>query len=189
MISFDKLKSDYRTMDASHSTPHILTVLRNARYIKSKMDISNKNWRLIRIAIMFHDIGNLINRKTHEITSGQYFYGYTDGSTTLTQDEKEIIVDAINNHRNSSGNPQHIVGKVVHDADNMFDVDDIVKRTLLHNKGNVTEALDHLHEKFGSNGTLKFTLPFTDHVEVERKKIDKLTIHEMETVVRQLSIK
>lgn len=92
--NMDKLVMALYENSGAHGIEHIETVLRDAVIIKgSELDVEEE------LAIVFHDSGNHINRKTHHILSSEIFRREADGLYDKTTIDR--ICSAIEKHRGS----------------------------------------------------------------------------------------
>ena len=102
--------------DPAHGPAHIEAVRRGARELALEhapglVDVVDEAARL-------HDIGNHIDRETHEVIGAEVVATCPHMQKVWGQ-KLGLIVDAIREHRASTGNPQHLVGQIVSDADRL----------------------------------------------------------------------
>jgi hypothetical protein len=103
-------------IDAAHGEGHVEAVRREARILAEKYAPEMRE--LVDEAARLHDIGNAICRETHEIV----------GAAVVATDPRmkqkwgkdlEVLVEAIREHRASTGNPQSVVARIISDADRL----------------------------------------------------------------------
>ena len=62
----EKLRAEIPSVYYYHSVDHVLDVLAAAEMIGEKEKISDKEMELLRVAVLFHDSGFIVNPKNHE---------------------------------------------------------------------------------------------------------------------------
>jgi len=104
---------DYDLLDRGHNRRHIVAVERNA--IELAQLYAPEYLQLVRIAAIYHDIGQSGGRDGHEHRSSDR--ARRDMHELLRPDAMSAICNAIENHRASNGNPQDIPSMILADAD------------------------------------------------------------------------
>ena len=145
----------------AHNLNHIKYVLQRA-FELSKPYEKNIDYNILYTAVAYHDIGDHIDRATHEKISAKWMMDDQNLDKFFNNEQKVIIKEAIEDHRASGKNaPRSIYGKILASADKNIDVDMFFKRTcafgLEHYKElSLKEQIDRAHEhaikKFGKNG-------------------------------------
>lgn len=149
----------YKLNGKAHGIKHVKQVLQRASKISKKYSINNN---ILYTAVAYHDIGDHIDRKQHEIISAQIMYEDTTLNQFFNPEEKEIIKQAIEDHRASlRGEPRSVYGKILSSADKNTDINEYFERTMEYNKEhfpnsskeeNIDMAYEHAKKKFGING-------------------------------------
>lgn len=144
----------------AHGREHVKYVLNRANEISK--NYCGINYDILYIVVIYHDIGDHIDRKNHEKVSAKMMMEDTYLDSFFTKDEKNLIKEAIEDHRSSKGMiPRSLYGKILASADKNIDVDMYFKRALLYNfehypNSTKQQLLDMCYEhainKFGKNG-------------------------------------
>ncbi|MGL4988444.1 MAG: hypothetical protein ACRCYT_02310 [Cetobacterium sp.] len=145
--------------DDSHKSSHIFEVLTRAMAIKNDVLTTNEI-----LAIAFHDIANHLDRDFHEVLGVYWFNVIAKG--ILKNQDIHIIEKAIRNHRASyQGELTTYIEALVSSADRPApgDVSAIVERSYKYARNqcntkmnSVMHAVNHVKEKYGTNGYSKF---------------------------------
>lgn len=145
----------------AHDINHIKYVLERAFEI-SKQYESEINYDILYTAVSYHDIGDHIDRKTHEIISAKWMMDDENLNSFFTIEQKNIIKEAIEDHRSSNKKiPRNIYGKILASADKNIDINVFLQRTcafgLAHYKEltpeqQIDRAYEHAVNKYGENG-------------------------------------
>lgn len=150
MSKIKSLVSLYTTFDAGHNHSHRLSVTKNALELGKQYAPEFLNE--IEVAATLHDVGLVGGRDGHEQRGSNMVREALMGMSNL-----DIICDAIAEHRASTGNPQHIVGKIVSDADRLAasSAAAAIHRAWSYRKDDhccisrMRESLAHLVSKYG----------------------------------------
>ena len=144
----------------SHDIDHIKYVLQRAFEISKQYE--GLDYNMLFTAVSYHDIGDHIDRKTHEIISANWMWNDENLDKFFTRNQKLIIKEAIEDHRSSNKNvPRNIYGKILASADKNTNVTTFLERTLAFGfehykdftyKEQIDRAYDHAEKKFGKNG-------------------------------------
>ncbi len=162
-IDLSKYENMYDTFDLGHDRNHMEGVREFAvtlaeKYCPEKLEI-------VYVSATLHDIGLSVSRDQHE----KYGYELVRKDQTLksvySEEDFNFILEAIREHRASSGNPKSIVAKIVSDADKAYsDTYGLLNRSYRYYKekyplADIEEILDetttYLAKKFGEDGTGK----------------------------------
>lgn len=151
------IKPEYSKNDGGHNWDHILYVIKRALELALDYDI---NYNLLYSAVIFHDIGCHIDRKTHEIISADIAYKDIFLNNMFNKEEMNILKEAIEDHRASlEYEPRSIYGKILSSADRTVSVKLHIQRTIYYRieKGlNKEQTLDgsyeHAINKYGVKG-------------------------------------
>lgn len=168
----------YERNEPAHGINHIHTVINRSLHIEREYEV-NKN--IVYTVAAYHDLGHYINPKTHEKLSAEIFMKDDKIKKWFTEEEIQIIKEAIVDHRASSNHePRSIYGKIVSTADRTIkSIDDCIKRTYLYGKKNypdlstkkeqINKIYEHLNDKYGPNGYAK-TYLYDEEFEIAKKK-------------------
>ncbi len=85
-----------------HSAAHTALVAERAAYILRRLDFSNREEELARIAGFMHDIGNAVNR-THHAEFGAILANDILKRYDMPLEDRIIVMSAIGNHDESTG--------------------------------------------------------------------------------------
>lgn len=156
----------YERNEEGHGIKHIKTVIK--RSLKFAKDY-NANLDMTYTIAAYHDIGHYIDRKKHEIISAEIFMRDEKIKQWFTDEQRNIIKEAIEDHRASSNHkPRSIYGMIISTADRtIIDIDNSIKRSYSYGKRNyiglseeeqIHRVYQHLKEKYGENGYAKIYL-------------------------------
>ena len=153
----------YEKNDSGHSLPHIDYVLK--RCFKFAEQFGNIDFNMLFAIATFHDIAHHIDKKNHEKLSADIFYNNEKMKEFFSEDERNLIKEAIEDHRASSdSSPRSNYGKIISSADRSTDVNDFLRRThaytLKHfphctKEEMLKRAYDHTEQKYGKEGYAK----------------------------------
>lgn len=156
----DKIIPVYKLNGKAHGAEHIEMVKKRATEISELYP--GLNYNILYTAVTFHDIGDHIDRKNHEIISANIMMEDKNLDKFFSKDEKEIIKQAIEDHRSSKGKvPRNIYGRILASADKCLDINKYFERCISYEKEHHPEYtkqqilnrnLEHAIEKFGKNG-------------------------------------
>lgn len=160
-IELTKYESLYDDFDKGHDRTHLEEVRAYAlelarKYCKDKLE-------LVYVAATLHDIGLSVSREDHEKHGYEMILKDSALKEAYNEEEYDEILEAVREHRASSGDPRSTVAKIISDADK---VSNSTGRTMvrayewgmknlpsLNHDGQLIRAAYHLKEKFGPNGT------------------------------------
>ena len=156
---------EYDKNEKGHGIDHIKYVIRRSFELVSENEL-DVNPDIVYTVAAYHDIGHHIDSKTHEIISADMMSKDKNLSKFFSDEELQIIKEAIEDHRASSEHdPRSIYGRIVSSADRNNTVEDCLRRTYTYGKKldpNATDealflrAYDVLLKKFGEGGYAKF---------------------------------
>ena len=156
---------EYDKNEPAHAIAHIQYV------ISRSFDLVNENQLDVNLDMVYtiaayHDIGNHIDSKNHEIISADIMFQDKNLKRFFSYEERIVIKQAIEDHRASAkDDPRSIYGKIVSSADRNNTVEKCLRRTYTYGKKldpTATDedlflrAYDVLLKKFGENGYAKF---------------------------------
>ncbi len=157
----DNIFKIYDLNGDSHNINHIKYVLERA-FELSKPFEKDIDYNMLYTAVTYHDIGDHIDRATHEKISAKWMMDDENLNRFFNNEQKVIIKEAIEDHRASGKNvPRSIYGKILASADRNIDIDTFFQRScafgLEHYKElslekQIDRAYEHAIKKFGKNG-------------------------------------
>ena len=160
----ENIFSEYSKNEPAHNLEHIKYVI--DRSIKFANTVDNINYDIVYTVAAFHDIGHHIDPKKHEFISAELMMKDENLKRFFSDEEREIIREAIEDHRASSDHePRSIYGKIVSTADRNTTIEACFSRSYTYGKKIeptfrdeqlFERAYNHLKEKFGENGYAKF---------------------------------
>ena len=160
----------YENNESGHGLEHIQYVIK--RSLEFAKQVPNVNLDIIYAVACYHDIGHHIDAKNHEKVSAEIFKNDKNIKNFFTDEEIDIIYEAIQDHRASGDSePRSVYGKIVSSADRRTNIDDIMKTMytyrLKHSphftiKENIEEAYQQLCRKFAYGGYATTKMYFKD---------------------------
>lgn len=126
---------------------------------------------MIYVIVAFHDIGYKVNPEKHEQVSADMFYNDETMKYFFSDEERQIIYEAIVDHRASlEYEARSVYGKLVSSADRAIDIDETILRSILfqrdkHKYENPSdlEVIEYsykkLASKYGKGGYSKMYFP------------------------------
>ncbi|MBQ6286842.1 MAG: NUDIX domain-containing protein [Bacteroidales bacterium] len=156
----------YAAFDKAHQEDHARSVVSRSCEMAAFYDVDRN---ILYAAAACHDLGLAIDRKTHHLESGKAIRSDKDLSRWFSGPEIEIIAQAAEDHRASSGKePRSIYGKIVAEADRLIIPEVVIRRTVqfgldhypgLSRRDSWERTLSHLKEKYGEGGYLSLWIP------------------------------
>lgn len=155
----------YALCDAAHQIDHVHQVIHDSLTIakENRVDLD-----MVYVIACFHDLGLLIDRKTHHLVGGKMLEDDQTVQQYFTKSQIQTMKEAIEDHRAShSEMPRSIYGKIIAEADRDLNLVSVCSRTIkfgLKNEPNLSKedhierAISHLQEKYGPSGYLKLWL-------------------------------
>lgn len=162
-MDISDLESLYETFDKGHGPDHRDAVTDLAKKLAAGRV---RNMQLVELAAKLHDIGISRGRDQHEHHGAQMIME-DPRFDELGPFNKRILVNAVKQHRASTGRPRSIIAKIVSDADRTSDFTDpyrSVKRAYDYGVSHFPEmntdqqlerALSHLSERYSAEGTAR----------------------------------
>ncbi len=175
--------------DDSHGISHIGNVIGKALCIL--IDNPTNNLPLdaskVFIAGLWHDLFTFEDRKEHHILASKDVLKYQNELNLNHNDLKDISM-MIYRHRASSKEPNDIpethLEKILSDADRSYDLTEFITRSASYHRVNsptstefelANNVLEHLKDKYGSNGYAKFFIVnFNSSVYFDNLTIDDI---------------
>lgn len=180
----------YEKNDSGHSLPHIDYVLK--RCFKFAEQFGNIDFNMLFAIATFHDIAHHIDKKNHEKLSAEIFYNDEKMKDFFSEDERNLIKEAIEDHRASSdSSPRSDYGKIISSADRSTDIDEFLRRTHAYSLKHFPDctkeemlkrAYDHTEQKYGKEGYAKHYVKdleyekFREEINMLLKNIDNFKV-------------
>lgn len=173
----------YERNEEGHGINHIKYVIKRSINIALDYDV---DMNLVYVIAAYHDIGNYIDRKNHEIISANMFMEDEYLKNYFNDEERIIIKEAIIDHRASNKHePRSIYGKIVSTADRaIVNIESIILRAYSYGIKNYPELskdeqikriYEHLINKYGVNGYSKIYLKDQEYTDSINKLRDALS--------------
>ncbi len=151
-----------------HTDEHIRQVIeRSLNFHKQAPEL---NIDMVYIIAAYHDLGRLIDNKTHHLESAKLLRKDKFIKDHFTDEEIETMAEAIEDHRASLGRePRSAYGKLVSSADRNTDIEDMLSRPYDYQKHLNPEmsedelietARTHLRKKYSPDGYAAKTMYF-----------------------------
>lgn len=160
----ENILPQYTSFQNGHDLEHIKYVIN--RSLKFAKTIPNINYDMVYTIAVYHDLGYIIDKKTHELISAKILLKDNNLEIFFNKSQIKIMAEAIEDHRASSNHePRTIYGKIVSSADRNNTVLQCLHRThAFYKSGNPNasniesceNSYDVLKRKFGFNGYAKF---------------------------------
>lgn len=189
----------YNRNEEGHGINHIKTVVKRSLELAKDYDV---DLDMVYTIASYHDLAHYIDRKTHEIISAEIFMKDEKIKRYFTDEQRNIIKEAIEDHRASSTHePRTIYGKIISTADRtIIDIDNTIKRTYSYGKRNykdlseeeqIERIYQHLIEKYGEKGYAKIYLEdkeFEDTLDKLRQALSNKTefIKRVKKVIKEI---
>lgn len=156
----------YDKFDSAHRREHAEMVIKQSIELAEKFCV---NLDMAYTIAAFHDLGLINGREYHHVDSARIVHEDRNLPMWFSNDEINIIAEAVEDHRASSKNPpRSIYGRIVAEADRYIYTEDILRRTIqfgidhypeLTREEHYRRMKEHLIEKYGRNGYLKLWFP------------------------------
>lgn len=160
----------YEKFDDAHKTDHARNVITQSMDIAESLDV---NPDIVFIVAAYHDTGLVKGRDFHETASGEIVRNDKRLKEWFSEEEIEVIAEAVEDHRASSKHPpRSLYGKIVADADRFIDPETIIRRTVQYGLSHEKEldkedqfrrTVNHLKEKYGRGGYLHLNFPHSEN--------------------------
>ncbi len=188
-------KEFYSKNDEGHRLEHMDDVFLGMLEVDNKLNLLLTKDMIFMVAY-YHDIFTWLNRGEHNILAADYVLENSDKYTSLFEyHEKEIIANAIKEHRSSNGckySNNYSLSIQIADTGKP-DIESHVIRSYLYNRStvghnkSVNNVLKHLKEKFGRKG-YGFKCDFyrdyyKDDLELFWNKLDRFTIEDIDKII------
>lgn len=162
----------YAAFDKGHQRDHAESVI-NESLVLAKEHGADLDMAYTIAA--FHDLGLEVNRELHHIHSGEILMTDPILPQFFTEEQREIMRDAVEDHRASSKHaPRTIYGAIVAEADRHIDPETILRRALQFGmkqnpdadfEWHFERAYEHMLEKYAEGGYMRLWLNSKRNVE------------------------
>ena len=162
----------YAAFDKGHQRDHAESVI-NESLVLAKEHGADIDMAYTIAA--FHDLGLEVNRELHHIHSGEILMADPILPQFFTEEQREIMRDAVEDHRASSKHaPRTIYGAIVAEADRHIDPETILRRALQFGmkqnpnadfEWHFERAYEHMLEKYAEGGYMRLWLNSKRNVE------------------------
>ena len=166
----DEILPRYEAFDKAHDRRHVLMVMSNSLRLAQHYDV---DMQMVYTIAAYHDLGLEAGREQHHTASARIVREDKRLKRFFTNEQIEIMADAVEDHRASSSKPPRtIYGKIVAEADRIIDSHTIMARTIQYGLSNypaltkeehIERAVAHIKEKYGEGGYLKLWIPQSDN--------------------------
>lgn len=164
-----KILPQYNSI-GGHTDKHIHQVIeRSLHFYEQKPEL---NINMVYVIAAYHDLGRLVDNKTHNIESAKMLRADEFLAKHFTEDEIETMAEAVEDHRASLGHePRSIYGKLVSSADRNTSTEMMLSRVFDYTKHLhpemtedevIEEARFHLRRKYSPDGYAAKTMYFDD---------------------------
>lgn len=160
----------YEAFDKAHDRRHAYMVMSHSLRLAQHYDV---DMQMVYTIAAYHDLGLEAGRELHHTVSARIVREDKRLKKFFTNEQIEIMADAVEDHRASCSNPPRtIYGKIVAEADRIIDSETIMRRTIQYGLSHyptltasehIERAVAHIREKYGESGYLKLWIPESDN--------------------------
>ncbi len=166
----ENILPQYTDNIGGHGIDHITSVIERSFEIASSFKLEVDPNMVYTIAV-FHDIGYKVDPDNHEQVSSEMFLQDDNMQAFFTDEERQIIAEAIVDHRASlEYEARSIYGKLVSSADRAISVNNMLERSLKYQKDKhasenptldqvIAYSYKKLSSKYGKGGYAKMYYP------------------------------
>lgn len=162
----------YAAFDKGHQRDHAQSVIQESLVLAKE---HGADLDMAYTIAAYHDLGLEVNRELHHIHSGEILMADTMLPQFFTDEQREIMREAVEDHRASSKHaPRTIYGAIVAEADRHIDPETILRRTLQFGmkqnpnadfEWHFDRAYEHMLEKYAEGGYMRLWLNSKRNVE------------------------
>lgn len=186
----------YNQNDSGHGIEHIKDVIkRSLEFAKQFEDI---DLNMVYTIAAFHDSAyHMTGKVNHEVLSAKLFYENETMKQFFTDEQRQIIKEAIEDHRASlEYEPRSDYGKIISSADRNVDIISSLKRTHsylakyypdLDLDQIIDRAYSHISQKFGTDGYAK-SYCYDQEFEEFKKYVKKLLEDKDEFALKYMEV-
>ncbi len=157
----------YVAFDKAHNVDHATTVIAESAALAEYYPQLDRE--MVYLIAAFHDTGLVAGRERHHAVSGEILRSDPFVLANFSQEQIEIMVEAVEDHRASAkSEPRSLYGRVVAEADRVISTDVTLRRTvqygLRENPAATREQhyerfCSHLRSKYAEGGYIKLYIP------------------------------
>ena len=162
----------YAAFDKGHQRDHAESVIQESLVLAKE---HGADLDMAYTIAAYHDLGLEVDRELHHIHSGEILMADTVLPQFFTDEQREIMREAVEDHRASSKHaPRTIYGAIVAEADRHIDPETILRRTLQFGmkqnpnadfEWHFDRAYEHMLEKYAEGGYMRLWLNSKRNVE------------------------
>ena len=162
----------YAAFDKGHQRDHAQSVIQESLLLAKE---HGADLDMAYTIAAYHDLGLEVDRELHHIHSGEILMADTVLPQFFTDEQREIMREAVEDHRASSKHaPRTIYGAIVAEADRHIDPETILRRTLQFGmkqnpnadfEWHFARAYEHMLEKYAEGGYMRLWLNSKRNVE------------------------
>ena len=162
----------YAAFDKGHQRDHAQSVIQESLLLAKE---HGADLDMAYTIAAYHDLGLEVDRELHHIHSGEILMADTVLPQFFTDEQREIMREAVEDHRASSKHaPRTIYGAIVAEADRHIDPETILRRTLQFGmkqnpdadfEWHFDRAYEHMLEKYAEGGYMRLWLNSKRNVE------------------------
>lgn len=161
----EKILPQYDAFDAGHRRDHAQMVMNESIKLAREHGADEQ---MAYVIAAYHDLGLRYDRETHHIRSGEILMADERLREWFTEEQIEVMRDAVEDHRASSQHPPRtLYGAIVAEADRQLDPVVVIRRTMAYSRKLFPEgdfetlyarSKEHLLEKYAEGGYLRLWL-------------------------------
>lgn len=194
----EKIFPQYDTNIGGHGIEHIKNVI-NRSFELNELFHLNLNPNMVYVIAAFHDMGYKVDPENHEQVSADMFYQDEVMKYFFSDEDRQIIYEAIIDHRASlEYEARSVYGKLVSSADRAIDIDIALWGIILfqrdkHKDENLSDldiieyAYKKLASKYGRGGYAKMYFPDQKYQDF-LNSMQKLVADKEKFVEKELSL-
>lgn len=162
----------YGSFDKGHQRDHAESVINESLVLAEEL---GADLDMAYTIAAFHDLGLEVDRELHHIHSGEILMTDPILPQFFTEEQREIMRDAVEDHRASSKHaPRTIYGAIIAEADRHIDPETILRRALQFGmkqnpdadfEWHFNRAYEHMLEKYAEGGYMRLWLHSKRNVE------------------------
>ena len=162
----------YAAFDKGHQRDHAQSVIQESLLLAKE---HGADLDMAYTIAAYHDLGLEVDRELHHIHSGEILMADTVLPQFFTDEQREIMREAVEDHRASSKHaPRTIYGAIVAEADRHINPETILRRTLQFGmkqnpdadfEWHFDRAYEHMLEKYAEGGYMRLWLNSKRNVE------------------------
>lgn len=167
----------YCNFDKAHGREHVEQVIKKSMFLAEE---TNADKEMVYVVAAYHDLGMRESRLAHGFHSAKILE--SDGRLLkwFSEKQRKIMAQAVEDHSKSLGRmPRSLYGKIIYQADMIFDAEVVVKRSILFGAAyyqeytfeqQVERVYCYVNKKYGADGILKLWIDVPE----ERMRLQQL---------------